>query len=195
MDEIEHKFTSFCALQTDINEHMQRLCDLARQCTHVTEFGVGRSTWAFMHARPHVLRSYDILSRAEADLNYRGTDLNLQDQLSGLVGIDFRFTQADTLDLTIEPTDLLFIDTHHTYRQLKWELEYHGPMAQKFIVMHDTETFGATGEDGSVPGLWAAVEEFVSAHPEWCVLERLSNNNGLTVLQHGSTTAQGTAHR
>lgn len=182
-DEIERTFTAFCSLQTDINEHMPRLCELAKQCEHVTEFGVGRSTWAFMHARPKVLRSYDLLSRAEADSNYRGTNLGLQDRLCAQASIDFRFEQADTLTLTIEPTDLLFIDTRHTYRQLQAELERHGPLTKKYIVMHDTETFGIIGEDGSAPGLWAAVEEFVAGRSQWQIAERHFNNNGLTVLQ------------
>lgn len=181
-DEIQRTFVAFSNLETDINEHMHRLCELAEQCEHVTEFGVGRSTWAFMHARPKTLRSYDLLSRAQANTNYRGTDLDLQERLSAQVGIDFRFEQADTRTLTIEPTDLLFIDTFHVYEQLRNELERHAQKARRFIVMHDTETFGDKGEDGSTPGLWGALEEFLAVHPEWSIAERRTNNNGLSVL-------------
>ena len=182
MDELERTFLEFCDLQTDINEHMGRLCELAKQCEHVTEFGIGRSTWAFMQARPKTLRSYDRLSRDEANRNYRGTNLELQERLSAAAGIDFRFEQADTRTLEIDPTDLLFIDTFHVYAQLQTELERHAGQARKFIVMHDTETFGDTGEDGSTPGLWRAVEDFLAGHPEWSVAERRTNNNGLSVL-------------
>lgn len=181
-DEIQRTFVAFSNLDTDINEHMHRLCELAEQCEHVTEFGIGRSTWAFMHARPKTLRSYDLLSRDQANKNYRGTDLDLQERLSAQAGIDFRFEQADTRTLTIEPTDLLFIDTFHVYEQLRCELERHAEKARKFIVMHDTETFGDKGEDGATPGLWGAVEEFLAVHPEWSIVERRTNNNGLSVL-------------
>ena len=172
MDEIERRFTVFRDTPADINEHMQKLCNYAKQCDSVTEFGVGRSTWAFLHARPKKLRCYDI----------GHVSLYPQNELAGAAGVDFRFEQGDTRALTIEPTDLLFIDTYHTYGQLRAELDRHGPLARKFIAMHDTETFGARGEDGSEPGLWAAVEEFVAAHPEWRVSERARNNNGLAVL-------------
>jgi len=173
MDKIERHFILFRDTPGDINEHMQKLCDYAKQCESVTEFGIGRSTWAFLHARPKTLRCYDI----------RDADFALQGPLAQAAGTDLRFERGDTLDLTIEPTDLLFIDTYHVYRNLRSELERHGAMVRKYIVMHDTETFGATGEDGSTPGLWAAVEQFVAAHSEWRITECLSNNNGLTVLQ------------
>lgn len=182
-DEIGRTFSEFCAMQTDINEHMVRLCELARECSHVTEFGVGRSTWAFMNARPKVLRSYDLIDRAAANRNYRGTNLELQERLCKEANIDFRFERGDSRTVAIDPTDLLFIDTYHVYQQLRLELERHGSLARRYIVMHDTETFGATGEDGKSPGLWAAVEQFVATHPEWSVIERRANNNGLTVLK------------
>jgi hypothetical protein len=107
-------------------------------------------------------------------------------RLAKEAGTEASFEKRDTLDLTIEPTDLLFIDTYHVYKNLKHELEKHGPMAQKFIVMHDTETFGETSEDSSRPGLWAAVEEFLAAHPEWSLFERRRNNNGLTILKRNA---------
>jgi plasmid stability protein len=173
MDEIERQFTVFRDTPADINEHMQKLCDYARECEHVTEFGTGRSTWAFLNARPKTLRCYDI----------GGGDFLRQERVAAEAGIDFRFEQADTGELTIEPTDLLFIDTYHVYRQLRTELELHGHKARKYILMHDTEIFGDRSEDGSVPGLWEAIEEFVTNHPEWRVVERLANNNGLTVLK------------
>jgi len=183
IDEIERTFLESCEMQTDINEHMRRLCELAEECAHVTEFGIGRSTWAFLQARPRTLRSYDLLSRDQANRNYRGTDLELQERLSEQAEINFKFEQADTLTLTIEPTDLLFIDTYHVYHQLLVELERHSEHVRRYIAMHDTETFGPKGEDGAAPGLWGAVEEFLGRHPEWSLAERRTNNNGLTVLK------------
>ena len=175
MDEIERHFVLFRDTPADINEHMEKLREYASQCESVTEFGIGRSTWAFLHARPKTLRCYDI----------RDANFELQMRLGAEVGTDVRFERADSLSLTIEPTDLLFIDTYHVHRQLKAELERHSAMARKYIVMHDTEVFADHGEDSSRPGLWGAVEEFVAGHPEWRVTERLHNNNGLTILRRG----------
>jgi hypothetical protein len=177
MDEIERHFVLFRDTPADINEHMEALCSYAKQCESVTEFGIGRSTWAFMRARPKKLRCYDI----------RDADFALHNKLAKEAGIELSFERRDTLDLTIEPVDLLFIDTYHVYKNLKHELTQHGPMARKFIVMHDTETFGQMSEDSSRPGLWAAVEEFLAAHPEWSVAERFANNNGLTILKRNAS--------
>jgi GT2 family glycosyltransferase len=173
MDEIERHFVLFRDTPADINEHMETLCKYAKECESVTEFGIGRSTWAFLRARPKKLRCYDI----------RDADFALQGKLAKEAGTDLAFERRDTLDLTIEPVDLLFIDTYHVYRQLKAELEKHGVCAKKYIIMHDTEVFGDMSEDSTRPGLWTAVEEFVAAHPEWQVVERFRNNNGLTILK------------
>ena len=173
---IEAKFVEYRDTESDIRGHIQRLAELGGLCAHITEFGVGRSTWAFLHARPKVLRCYDILSRDGADATGRGTDLAREERLAEEVGIDFRFTPGDTLTLTIEPTDLLFIDTHHVYEQLRAELERHGDKASKYIVMHDTTICAA--------GLWPAIEEFLAARPRtWRLLERWEHDNGLTVLR------------
>jgi hypothetical protein len=32
-------------------------------------------------------------------------------------------------------------------------------------------------------GLWPAISEFLLEHPEWKILERFTNNNGLTILK------------
>jgi hypothetical protein len=106
-------------------------------------------------------------------------------------------------DLACAPieTDLLFIDTWHIYSQLKRELAHWHSSVKKYILIHDTtvdEWYGETvrgngdakrhSEESGFPveeickGLWPAIVEFLRAHPEWKLTERLMNNNGLTVL-------------
>ena len=98
-------------------------------------------------------------------------------------GIDFQFKIANTLDLEIEETDLLFLDTDHTYNQVKGELSLHGNKSKKFIIFHDTTTFEFKGMNGDTIGLWPAIEEFMSENPHWVICERFNNNNGLTILK------------
>jgi hypothetical protein len=62
----------------------------------------------------------------------------------------------------IEPTDMLFIDTFHVYEQLRRELALHAGKARRFIVLHDTTTFGEKGEREGSRGLWPAVAEFLA---------------------------------
>lgn len=157
----------------DIGEHIPRLRDLASRVDRVTEFGVrtGASTMAFLYAGPKSLLSVDIndcpdVSRLRLDGD----------------STKFTFRQADTRETEIPETDLLFIDTLHTFDQLRVELARHSPKVAQKIVLHDTVTFGETGEDGTTPGLWQAVVDFV-ADGTWRIEEHRMNNNGLTVLQ------------
>jgi cephalosporin hydroxylase len=160
---------------SDISEHVERMRDLALHCDHITEFGVraGVSTAAWIAARPKTLVCYDIQRCAEVDQLSR---------VARRIGIDFTFHQQDVLKTTIDRTDLLFIDTLHTYDQLQAELERHAARVRRYIVLHDTETFGQIGEMPGTRGLWFAVEEYLARHPEWHLLERRTNNNGLTIL-------------
>jgi hypothetical protein len=162
---------------TDINEHLPMLYFLAQQCDHVTEFGVrtGASTLAFLHGlqgRPATLRSYDI-----------NDQYGVQESLTRWTRVEWTFSICSTLSISrIEPTDLLFVDTLHNYDQVRQELALHGEAARRWIVFHDTETFGVTGDDGG-RGINLAIDEWLEAKPEWRIVYRTPRNNGLTVIE------------
>jgi hypothetical protein len=174
-DRIEEIFRRAKQEPSDICEHIGRMRELGEQCPHITEFGVrtGVSTAAWIAARPKIIVCYDIQRCAEIDA---------LEQAALAIGVAFVFRKQDVLQATIEPTDLLFIDTIHTYDQLRRELALHASKSRKYIVLHDTETFGEVGEVPGTRGLWPAVAEFLAVRSEWTVLERRTNNNGLTVL-------------
>ena len=94
----------------------------------------------------------------------------------------FAFYRQDVLEADIAETDLLFIDTWHVYGQLKAELERHAGKVRRYIVLHDTETYGHKGEAEGEQGLWLAVEEFL-AKGGFGLKAHYKNNNGLTVLE------------
>lgn len=162
---------------SDINEHLPMLYFLAQQCDHVTEFGVrtGASTLAFLHGlqgRPATLRSYDI-----------NDQYGVQELLSRWTRVEWTFSICSTVLISrIEPTDLLFVDTLHNYDQVRQELALHGEAARRWIVFHDTETFGVTGDDGG-RGINQAIDEWLEAKPEWRIVYRTHRNNGLTVIE------------
>lgn len=165
------------SVESDIHQHLMRLAQLARECNHVTEFGVrsGMSTFSFLHglsnkSRP-VLRSYDL-----------GDPYNIF-ALRPQLQVDWTFQHGSTLEAdVIEETDILFVDTLHTYGQVKGELERHGNQARKYIVFHDTVAFGLVGEDYREPGINLAIQEFMRDNPHWVLFEHYDNNNGLTIL-------------
>lgn len=179
--ELEARFAKEWADEdSDIHEHLPLLRDLASRCSHVTEFGLrrGSSTTALLAGQPETLISWDIkigaiVSNHTADLyNARGKTV-------------FEPRVGSTLEVTIEETDLLFIDTLHTSEQLKAELIRHHAKVRKFLVFHDTQTFGQIGEDGKEPGLRAVIRGFqkFATRGVWFLLADLKNNNGLVVLE------------
>lgn len=181
---LEEKYNSKCEAESDINQHLPTLRKYAEKCDHVTEMGVRWivSTWALLAAKPLVLRSYDLF-----DPLFYGADINEVSLTASSVCVDFKFTQADVIHLPeIEQTDLLFIDTQHTYKQLDVELRKFEQFVNKYIILHDTTTFGYVDEvqtDATKIGLQAAIEEFVDSNSQWLVHEVFTNNNGLTVLK------------
>jgi len=176
MTPIQAQYVAAASTHGDINEHLPTLFDLANECDHVTEFGVrwGSSTAAFLASKAQLV-SYDISQHPAA--------LHLF-ELAFEEGKKAKFIKASTLELgSIAETDMLFIDTLHTYEQLRHELfTFHGSV-KKYIAMHDTVIFGETGEDGGV-GLMPAVLDFLlETFPEWEIKVHYENNNGLMVLE------------
>lgn len=173
---IDTLFREELSTESDIFGHLNFLSHLASECSSVTEFGVrnGKSTIAFIHGRPKKVISYDIVhTPVEKELQAAAQE----------AGVDFSFYKADDLKIEIEPTDLLFIDTQHTYNQLIQELNKHSVKVNKYIVLHDTTTFGIKGEVGG-DGLWPAVEEFERNFSSlWHIKIKFTHNNGLTVLE------------
>jgi len=164
-------------VQSDINEHLPILVKYGRQVDHITEFGVrgGCSTVAWWYAAPKTLRCYDI-----AECNAHNV---LMREVPGADRFDYKFIQANVLAVEIEETDLLFIDTYHTYIQLSRELDLHANKVRKYLIFHDTVTFGDRGEDHKKPGIMAAIHDFVLENPCWSFEKVFTNNNGLLVLE------------
>lgn len=172
----EQEYEKARTTPSDINENLHILYDLAKQCNTVVEMGVrtGVSTRAFLNTDVDLL-SFDIV------LNDRVQRLF---DLARKQGKRVQYVQADVLNIEIDETDLLFIDTLHTYQQLKQELKLHGNKARKFIAFHDTYTFGLRGEDGiDKKGLLTAIIEFIIENPHWRFMIHRTSNNGLTVLE------------
>lgn len=156
--------------QSDINEHILVMHKYANECEHITEFGVrtGVSTWAWLASRAKVVRCFDI-QNVSNNLKYHYESARETKK-------DFTFTCVSTVadKLDIEETDLLFIDTEHTYDQCSKELKKHGSKVRKYLIFHDTTL---------CPDLNRAIQEFLKDNLNWKIKEVLTNNNGLTVLE------------
>ncbi len=200
--ELFQHYEVHCKEPSDINEHLPYLRQLAKECSSAVEIGVNEivSTWGILQG----------LSESESDCpSYTGIDLKypllnklfLASHLAESAGVSFQFIQGNDFELDIEPTDLLFIDSWHTYCHLTYELEKFAPKVGKYIALHDTsEPWGEEDEPcylQNIPpypshihrtkhGLWPAVVDFLKSHPEWSLKERRLNNHGFTVLMKDS---------
>lgn len=183
------RYYKHCYRPSDMHEHMPTLRMYADECDSVVEMGVRGivSTYAFLMSKCKKLTSIDIV-----DPSTHGGSIQEVYDMAANAGVEFKFIQGDTLKLEIEPTDLLFIDTLHAYHQLIQELNIHAKKAKKYIILHDTVTFGQYGhtveEPGklfsNIPGLNYAVQEFMENHRnEWAYDRIYYNCNGLTVLK------------
>lgn len=167
---------------SDMVLHVPVLQWYASQCWHVTEFGTreGFSTVALIAGCPGEVHSYD------QDRSPRVAWLfQRRDQLP----CRWVFHQGDTGDayLPVSETDLLLIDTEHTYAHVKKELSWHGRKARRYLIFHDTEVCGVTDQTGNNPdakGIGLAIDEFAAQFPgEYRVAYRTPHNNGLLVLE------------
>ena len=188
---LNERYNQLANTPSDINEHLPTLKQYAEQCSHVTEMGVRWivSTYAFLAAQPKKLVSIDMQHPSTW-----GADLNEVEYHAQSVNCNYKFWLTNNLDIKIEKTDLLFIDTWHSYKQLKAELELHSPQVKKYIILHDTVLYGNQDELNSYDafgwvnehdkkGLLPALEEFLESNPKWKIHEVFTNNNGLTILK------------
>jgi len=175
------KFKQVVETPSDINFHIPILNDYAYGCSHITEMGVRDvvSTYAFLMAAKSTgakVISYDI-EKTE------GVSKCLKICLEE--NVDWEFIKESSIEALIEQTDLLFIDTLHTYAQLKKELELHAGKVNKYIFFHDTVSFARHGQDGTMDkGLMDAINEFLIAnYGTWKVCHYEAVNNGLLGIE------------
>lgn len=181
MKQVYNKLISLAELQSDIREHLFTLFGYSIGNNHITEMGVRDvvSTWSFLAAKPKKLVCIDI---------YYSPNIEEVKVLAEQNNVELEYIMQDSIEpgYEIEQTDILFIDTFHTYPQLKQELFQHSHKVNNYIILHDTTTFGYKNESNypSYPrGLRAAVSEFLEQKQNWKLVNIYENCNGLAVLQ------------
>jgi cephalosporin hydroxylase len=167
---IEEKYKQLCETPSDINEHLSTIRKYARLCDTIIEMGVRGmvSTWALLAGHPLQMASIDIIHPSE----HQG-DVVETKKIANEGGVLWDFVKVSSLDFKFRRTELLFIDTIHTYEQLIQELNLHAPHTTKYIIMHDT----------NFPEMQKAINEFLTNNNDWKTKEALTIMTGLTVLQ------------
>jgi len=76
-------------------------------------------------------------------------------------------------------TDLLVIDSLHHPNHLMKELRLHADYVAKYIICHDTSMLHGRKDDR----LWVALQQFTSGLNPWEIIDRKTDNVGVTVLK------------
>lgn len=149
----------------DISPHARAMFSYAAQCNHVTEFGTryGDSGRVFLAAGIKSLVCYDLVDIAA------GKALG---ELAKERGVEFHYLLKDTTRVVIEPTDLLFLDTIHTFEQVQSELR-NASHVRKFLIFHDSNEQGVA----------QAIRDFLKENADWMNTLILEVGVGLTVLR------------
>ena len=169
--------------------HLPTLRKYAEGCEVAVELGCqrGASAVALLLGAKRVI-SVDLVRRREAD------------ELAAVLGERWDYwAPACSLEVELPEHDLLFVDSLHTYAQVKGELERHADRTRRWLVFHDTVTFGsvaAKGDEGlpcwhmsrgqPIPakayGIMPAILEWMAGHREWYVEMHDPRSHGLLVL-------------
>lgn len=168
-EQIHENYLKAANTPSDINQHLPTLLKYANECEHITEMGVRGvvSTWAFLESNAKTVIAIDILNVAVPPVK------------------KLTFICADDLQIEIEPTDMLFIDTLHNAEHLGKELALHANKVNKFIGFHDIFIFGTHGDNGK-EGLLFAIRDFLEANKNWTIDYETNTNNGLMIIKRNA---------
>lgn len=176
-----------CRANTAISAHLPRLRELAEGCDVAVEFGVKRGA-----------SSSALLLGAKSVISF---DIQPTDQALLLKQIaphwDYRLEDSRTAD--VPECDLLFVDSLHTYAQVRDELA-HADKVRRLIAFHDVTTFGEVGAVGETgrqawtyspgkmlpaqhAGIRPAIDELMVRDDSWRIKARHVDSHGLLVLE------------
>jgi len=164
---IQEKYQELLTTSSDIQTHLQHIKETVQEGDTVVEMGVRDcvSTWALLAARPRQLTSIDVVLPKRENLE---VVVNAAQEES----IDFIFHVADSTHFIMEPVDILFIDTIHTYSQLVKELWRHAENTKKYIILHDA----------NIPEMAACIQDFLY-NPHWKLHKWVETQTGLAILK------------
>tara|TARA_R110000765_G_scaffold288759_4_gene384972 strand:+ start:4330 stop:6237 length:1908 start_codon:yes stop_codon:yes gene_type:complete len=170
---VEAVFDKMKSIPRDLEQHMDFLKEISSKCSHVTEISKRKESLVALAAgKPKKIVSY----------NTEGNHPIIEQVEKVLPEIQMKLSSLPSSEIeTIEKTDLLFIDTIHTYDEMMNELNKFAPMVKRFIVARGTQSNGEIGEDGG-RGILHALRLFMQENPKWSIIEHHEQQYGISVL-------------
>lgn len=166
-DPLTEAFQRAKAIPSDCNQHVARLAELsAGRIVRAVLGKIDDGAIGLLAGRP-------LLLAVETPGEKIGRLLELAPDADVVVAVQADFATRH---------ELLYIDGAHTFEAVRNQLDRCVVEQTQFVVLHDTESFGLTGEEGGA-GILKAIGEWLEAHPDWFAAEHRSENNGLTILK------------
>lgn len=185
MVSLDDLYAEACNVVSDVFMHCPTIREFSRRCESVTELGLNSSgvCIAALAGQPPKYIGY-------------GKDKKHVEVLAGKLPEDVgkthvRLRVGDSLKIQIQPTELLILDTYHSYTRLKQELLKHAGNVTRYLMIVNSYAFAVRGEDGASPGIMDAVAEFLKDHKRWSIVHNETKNNGLLVLQRDAPDETG----
>lgn len=174
-----------CYENGNIHEHLPLLHTLSMESEGVLEIGVenGVSSTA-------LIAGQDWRANNKKYAFYFGIDINpssasavdiLARACTAQFPISFKAGRGAETQTPHGRVDLLFIDSLHTEDNIRRELNFHLDKVNKFVVLHDTETFGEKGEKEGTRGILHGIGLLLDT-TKWIKYYDSPRNNGLVVF-------------
>lgn len=201
LNEVSGHFEKLKNEKSDINEHLPIIAQYASQSKSILLAGVGRgeAVWAALKGLLEGGGKRLLVSDQRPPPLWRRVE---EIAKANTIQLDFHSGNSLTIPLGGEIFDLVLIDTWHVYGQMKRELALFTPHCNGVMMMHDTtvdEFVGETIRQKGNPfveskrsgfpvteictGIWPAIQEFLDTNPNYGLVKRLTNCNGLTILK------------
>jgi hypothetical protein len=203
-EQIYKKYQELCVTRSDIWEHLPVLYKYALECSSIFETGVRGcvSSWALLYG---LLNSASTSKKRLLLNDIDACNIQYLKECCDQTEVELSYVWENNLSLVFKPDetfDLTFIDTFHCCGQIRRELEKFSQVTNKYIIMHDTTVDEYAGEpvrarlcintlmnrtgfsqEELMLGMSQGITIFLTNHPEWKVKEKLTNCNGLTILE------------
>jgi cephalosporin hydroxylase len=151
----------------------ERMMEYGKQCDHITEIGVnyGKSGKAWLMCNPKKLIGIDISSKFEKYVR----------EFVSCTDTEYTYITANSLDLDIEQTDLLYLDGDHSHYHVLAELRKFAPKVNKFLMGDDIGAEGRPGPTGY--HVERAFRDFLNENDEWEFEYKTMIGTGMIVLK------------
>lgn len=190
--------TEIAVVPRDLNEHFPTFMQYGMKSSSVLEIAKRRESTMFWAAALSKRKCTGSCSKQACDCETKLVSFQTeQDSLISMISevveqgagylkefVNTPWTIGQELPDVEGEYDLLFIDEAHRYVRIKEQLAKYAGQINKYLVLRGISqgNAGNTSDDGTQPGMFLAIKEFLKDNPEWFVAYHTESQYGILVL-------------